>query len=66
MSAVENTNKLRELFTTLSNQANFRGVLGVTDYKPVYDALMPVQKPRLIQIVGDNQNEFMEHLLSMV
>jgi len=61
MSASENTQKLRELFTVTSKQFSLRGILGVTRYEPVYNALMQVQKEHLKMITGIRQTEFMKN-----
>ena len=60
MSACENTTKLRELFKETSTQGNLRGILGVSSYKPVYEALLPIQKNRLCEITNGLHDEFMQ------
>lgn len=59
MGAIENTIKLRELFTETSKKFNLRGILGITRYKPVYDGLLAVQKEHIKEITEGHHNEFM-------
>ncbi len=61
MSAEENTQRLRELFAHQASRFNLRGILGVTDYKAVYESLMPVQKERLTEIVGEQHGDLLDH-----
>jgi epoxyqueuosine reductase QueG len=56
----ENTVKLRELIQETSSQVNLRGILGITQYIPVYDSLLPVQKKRLIMITNEKHNQLLK------
>ena len=53
MGEVEsNTLRIRELFQNASTEVDLRGVLGVTQFRGVYDSLMDVQKQRMRRIAG--------------
>ncbi len=57
----KNTIKLRELFKKTSSEVNLRGIIGVTEYKLVYDQLLPVQKKRLVEITDNKHDGFFEN-----
>jgi len=58
--AERNTLRLRELFQRASSEVSLRGILGVTQFRGVYDSLMDVQKQRMNSIVGSMFDEFLE------
>ncbi len=61
MGEVEsNTLRIRELFQNASTEVDLRGVLGVTQFRGVYDSLMDVQKQRMRRIAGSMFDKFLE------
>jgi len=58
--AERNTLRLRELFQRTSSEVSLRGILGVTQFRGVYDSLMDVQKERMRDIAGPLFDNFLE------
>jgi epoxyqueuosine reductase QueG len=58
--AESNTLRIKELFQRASTEVDLRGILGVTPFKGVYDALMDVQKLRMKEIAGSMFNGFLK------
>jgi len=58
--AESNTLRLRELFQRASSEVDLRGILGVTQFRGVYDTLMDVQKQRMKGIASSIFDKLLE------
>lgn len=57
--AESNTLGIREFFQRASTEVDLRGILGVTQFRGVYDTLMDVQKQRMKGIAGSKFDCFL-------
>jgi hypothetical protein len=53
MQRTQNFQLIKDFFTQKLAEIDYNGVIGVAEFKKVYDELMPVQKSKLENLCGE-------------
>jgi epoxyqueuosine reductase QueG len=61
MEREQNFQKVKSFFEEELAKIGYNGIIGATDFKKVYDNLMPIQKNKLQNICGDKFQTFMKN-----
>ena len=61
MKRTRNFQKIKDLFTQKLAEIGYDGIIGVAEFRRVYDELMPIQRIKLEDICGEQFRSLMEN-----